>query len=334
VTVGAALRLARRAVLAVSGGRDSVALLHAAARTAPECVAVVATFDHGTGSAASTGVALVADYAREYGLACRGGRAPAGTQASEAAWRAERWQFLREAATACDARAIVTAHTRDDQIETVFMRVLRHAGARGLAALDIDGDILRPWLLTSRAVIARYASAWGLHHIEDPSNASRAFLRNRVRLDLLPALCAARPGLDGELLALAAGAASWRRRIERFVAHTYPLHVEADGVSVAAHDLADYDVASLAVVWPALAARSGVTLDRRGTARLAEFTRRARIGTVMQVSGGFEIQRSRFSLVVRRRGFVPAEAPHTGDGADALGPGSPVVRWVRIGAPG
>jgi tRNA(Ile)-lysidine synthase len=333
VTVGDSLRAVQRVVLAISGGRDSMALMHAATRTAPECVAVVATFDHGTGVAARDAATLVTEHAERYGLRCQRGRASSDTRASEAAWRTERWRFLRAVAAATGARAIVTAHTRDDHVETVFIRILRHAGARGLAALDVDGDVLRPWLRTDRWAVARYASHWELQYVEDPSNTSRAFLRNRVRLDLLPALCAVRPGFDGELLGLATEAASWRRDVERIVGRAHPLCVGADGVSVAAHDLRDYDVASLAVVWPVLAARAGVTLDRRGTARLGEFTRRAKIGAVMQVSGGFEVQRSRFSLVVRRPGYVPAD----GRTADEAEPGpvlmARAIRWIPVGAP-
>jgi tRNA(Ile)-lysidine synthase len=333
VAVGRSLRAVQRVVLAISGGRDSMALMHAAARTAPECVAAVATFDHGTGVAARDAVTLVAEHAEQYGLRCRHGRASSDTPASEAAWRTERWRFLRAAAAATGARAIVTAHTRDDHVETVFIRILRHAGARGLAALDVDGDVLRPWLRTDRWAVARYASHWKLPYVEDPSNASRAFLRNRVRLDLLPALCAVRPGFDGELLGLATEAASWRREVERIVGRAHPMCIDADGVSVAAHELRGYDVASLAVIWPVLAARAGVTLDRRGTARLGEFTRRAKIGGVMQVSGGFEVQRSRFSLVVRRPGYIPAG----GRAADEADPGpvllARAIRWIPVGAP-
>jgi tRNA(Ile)-lysidine synthase len=325
VAVGVSLRRAGRVVLAVSGGRDSMALLHAAVRTAPTCIALVATYDHGTGVAATAGAELVTQEAARNGLPSRQGVAEAGGAASESAWREQRWGFLRSCAADVDARAIVTAHTRDDQIETVVMRILRHAGARGLAALDVDGDVARPWLHTGRADVAQYAASWGVPHVDDPSNRSRAFLRNRIRLDLLPALRVANPRIDDELLAFAAQAASWRRRLERLVTTAHPLRVDSDGVSVDALELGDYDLPSLAVLWQVLAAGAGVTLDRRGTAQLAAFTRTAKIGAVTQVSGGFEVQRSRFSLVVRRPGYRPARPDSRAVRRPAT---SPSVRWI------
>jgi tRNA(Ile)-lysidine synthase len=303
-----------------------MALLHAAARTAPECVALVATFDHGTGPAAGASVALVGEVAAASGLPCRQGRAGLHTAPSEAAWRTQRWQFLRMCASDAGTQTIVTAHTRDDQIETVIIRILRHAGARGLAALDVDGDIVRPWLHTRRADVADYATRWGVRHVEDPSNVSRSFLRNRVRLDLLPALRAANPRIDDDLLASAAEAASWRRRLERFVATAHPLTIGADGVSIGVHELMRYDRPSLAVLWQAIAARAGVMLDRRGTVHIAAFTQTAKAGAVTQVSGGVEVRRSRFSLVLRRPGHRPLR-PDMGEtrGESTVSP----VQWIR-----
>ncbi len=249
---------------------------------------------------------------------------------SESAWREQRWSFLRSSAADVDARTIVTAHTRDDQIETVIIRILRHAGARGLAALDVDGDVARPWLHTSRTDVARYAARWGVRHVEDPSNRSRAFLRNRVRLDLLPALRIANPHIDEDLLASAAKAASWRRRLDRLVAAAHPLRVGSDGVAIDAPGLASYDLASLAVLWQVLAAGAGVTLDRRGTAHLAAFTKTARVGAIAQVSGGFEVQRSRFSLVVRRPGYRPSAAGSSDVHRTAT---APSVQWIPAKEP-
>ena len=160
---------------------------------------------------------------------------------------------------------------------------------------------------------------------------SRAFLRNRVRLDLLPALRVANPRIDEDLLASAAKAASWRRRLDHVVAATHPLRVGSDGVAIDAQELASYDLASLAVLWQVLAAGVGVTLDRRGTAHLAAFTKSARIGAIAQVSGGFEVQRSRFSLVVRRPGYRPSAA----DSSDVHWRATaPSIQWVPATEPG
>src|SRR3954467_9768330 len=90
----------QRLVLAVSGGRDSMALLHAVARVAPRSVRVVATFDHGTGPAATRASRLVARDAARLGFPVVIGRAPAGTRPTEAGWRAARQRFFNDVASA------------------------------------------------------------------------------------------------------------------------------------------------------------------------------------------------------------------------------------------
>jgi tRNA(Ile)-lysidine synthase len=280
-------------VLAVSGGADSMALLHIVAEVAPERIAAVATFDHGTGPAARAGVALVRREAGRLGLDFVAGKGT-GRAESEAEWRAARWAFLRRVANEREAR-VATGHTRDDQIETVVMRVLRGAGARGLAGLDTDSDIVRPLLAVDRAVVSAYAGEW----VEDPSNASTKYLRNRVRRELLPAIRAVHPEFEGALLELAGRAATWRRELESLVTARCPVRRTADGLSVAVADLAQYDERTVAVVWPVIAARAGVTLDAKGTSRLAAFTFNSKVGGTIQLAGGVEVVRSRFLFVIR-----------------------------------
>lgn len=290
---------AERVVLAVSGGRDSMVLLDAAARVACGRLAGVATFDHGTGPAAARAARLVARRARSLGLLVRRGRARA-IPATEADWREARWAFLRASARATGAQ-VATAHTRDDQVETVLIRALRDAGARGLAALYADAPgVLRPLLAVSRADVAEYAGARAVRWVEDPSNASRAYLRNRIREDLLPAMEQARPGLSAELLALARRSAALRAALDAHV-HAHVVHTRRGGVlAVARADLLDYDPAALRLLWPTLAARTGIVMDRRGTERVATFTITGRPGTRIQLAGGFEVVRQRDELIVRR----------------------------------
>ena len=285
-----------RFVLAVSGGRDSMSMLHAFAEAAPAAIAAVATFDHGTGAHATDAVGLVAELCAARGIRAVSGRAD-GSASSEAAWREARWRFLREVARN-EQSVVATAHTRDDNVETALMRVMRGSGARGLAALFAPSEVVRPLLELSRAEVARYAEHAGVRWIEDPSNESRAHLRNRVRHEILPALLRARPSLDAELLEIARRAAAIRRALDGVAERI--VREENDGsLSVATASLADYDAEALSALWPALAARGGIVLDARGTAGLARFTKGAQAGRRMQLSGGIEVLRRRDDILLR-----------------------------------
>jgi tRNA(Ile)-lysidine synthase len=239
---------------------------------------------------------------------------------SEDAWRAARWSFLRRVATSFGA-VVATAHTRDDQIETVLMRVLRGSGARGLAALTAsNAGIVRPLLGLSREQVAAYARERELAWVEDPSNQSRAHLRNRVRLDLLPALCRARPALARELLEVAERATTLRAEVEEFVANRLAARIEEDELVVARASLGGYDAPELAVLWPALAGGVGLALDRRGTMRLTAFTKDAQSGQRIQLSGGFEVVCNRNELRLRRGRVLQADLAQPLRDGVAVGP--------------
>ena len=293
-------------VLAVSGGCDSMVLLHAVARAWAASKRVsssllaprVVTFDHGTGPHATVAVDLVAREATRLGLAVRVGRASL-THATEAEWRTARWRFIREEAP--PRARFATAHTRDDHLETVVMRAMRGAGARGLAGLAAPSrDLERPFLAVPRAALRGYAGVRAVPFVEDPSNASRAHLRNRIRLDVLPALSRVRPRFSDEMLAIAERAAMLRNEVDA-IARTFVMSESASGtIRVAREELATYDSGALCVLWPAIAARALVTLDRRGTLRLAQFTTSGPPGARIQLSGGIEAFRHRDSFVVRR----------------------------------
>lgn len=307
--IEAGLRGAGRIVLAVSGGLDSMTMLEAAARwAAPGAIVGVATFDHGTGPAATAAARLVAERAAGLGFEAIVGRSEEeeaeAAATGEAGWRRQRWRFLRAAADARGA-AVATAHTRDDQAETVVMRILRGAGARGLAGLAAPSPIRRPLLEVSRSTIARFAEQRGVRWVEDPSNLSRSHLRNRVRLDLLPAILAVRPGFRADVVALGERAAAWRREVDALAASVAEPGEREGELRVPVARVAGIAPDALAVLWPALAALSGVTLDRRGTRRLAEFTISGRTNGSIQLSGGAEVVRRRGEFVIRpRRGHT------------------------------
>ncbi|HEY7895493.1 MAG TPA: tRNA lysidine(34) synthetase TilS [Gemmatimonadaceae bacterium] len=301
-------------MVAVSGGLDSMTLLHAIASTVAERVSAVAVFDHRTGPAAQRAVTHVREAALELDLPLRVGRAARGTPPTEAAWRDARWTFLRGLARDLDA-TVATGHTRDDHLETIFLRALRDSGARGLAALNAGVGIVRPLLSFTRPELASYASEVNLRWIDDPSNESLSYARNRARLEILPVLERAHPGLSHALLSLSQVAWNLRRDIDEFIDANLPHTIfaasgsnilgDARSLAVARPALATYDAEHLRVLWPALASRVGLALDRRGTERLAAFTITGRTGARIQLSGRFEAVRSGDTLVLRRAANVP-----------------------------
>jgi tRNA(Ile)-lysidine synthetase-like protein len=305
--VGSALGNCSHAVLAVSGGLDSMVLLAAASRLPARARRniVVATFDHGTGKAAGKAAVLVARQAFRSGFLCVTGRASTiGTKEEE--WRRGRWEFLRQVAAKRDS-TVVTAHTLDDQIETVFMRILRDAGPRGLAGLYAESEIIRPFLDICRATLAKYAERHRVPFVQDPSNHDRKHLRNRIRLDILPSIVKRNPGFPDELLSLARKSADWRRSLED-LAGTVESEAEREGgLRIRRSSLEGYDADCLRVLWPALAARASVVMDRRGTHRAAEFTIKGATGGTIQLSGGVEIVMRRDHMLLRRWRSEPTE---------------------------
>jgi tRNA(Ile)-lysidine synthase len=288
----------RRVVLAVSGGVDSMVLLDAAHTLGAERL-TIATFDHGTGASATAAVKLVGARCNALGVRCEQGVASV-VASSEAELRAARWAFLDEVAAKVGG-VVATAHTADDQIETVLMRTLRDAGARGLAALAAESRVLRPLLETRRREIEEYARERRLEWIEDPSNASMRFFRNRIRHELLPALRSVSPSIDRYLVGVGSRAAAWRRDVDRFIDTELDVRVlrETEGLDIEASALARYSVFELRELLPAIVGRAGAVLDRRGIIRLAEFARRSRVGARVQLSGQWEVVRSRDALQLR-----------------------------------
>ena len=318
----AALGSDRPLVLAVSGGLDSMSLLDAMASAAPERIAAVATFDHATGAHASRAVAHVRAEGRRRGLRVVAGRMPRDADRSnglEAMWRGARYEFLRRVARERGAR-IVTAHTRDDQIETVLLRLLRGAGARGLAGLAARGPILRPLLEISRSRLERYAAERGLAWVDDPSNARLDALRNRLRHEVIPALRAADDRIDETLWSIGQRAAQWRADVEAIVDAAVPYRrVDERALVVVASELAGYDRDSLSVLWGALAGRVGLALDRRGTTRCVSFTMQRPKSGWIPLSRGWCLEAVRDELVLRRRESPPSD--------DATLPNAGALEW-------
>ncbi|HUP02128.1 MAG TPA: tRNA lysidine(34) synthetase TilS [Gemmatimonadota bacterium] len=209
-------------VAAVSGGLDSMTLLALLARqrVAGDLEVVAAHYDHGTrGSESADDGRFVEAVSRRWGVrAVRGrGNAPARAKTSgrgpQAAARDLRYAFLRDVVERAGASALVTAHQRDDRVETVLLRLVRGTSPDGLAAMAPITErggmiVLRPFLPFSRAAIAGWAAATGVPYREDPSNRAERYPRSRVRHELRPLLAALNPRLDEAIVRLSAQAAA------------------------------------------------------------------------------------------------------------------------------
>jgi tRNA(Ile)-lysidine synthase len=186
-------------VVAVSGGPDSIALLHGLVACVPdgELRLIVGHLDHGLRPDSHADADFVADAAARLGLECEIGAedvmalARREHRSLEDAGRRARYRFLtRVAAEAGDASWIATGHTADDQAETILLRLIRGAGLRGLRGIPARrGRIVRPLLEERRAALRALLDAAGVRYLTDPTNADPASAsRNRVRADLLPAM--------------------------------------------------------------------------------------------------------------------------------------------------
>ena len=192
-------------MVAVSGGVDSVVLLHLLAQKqnverrkknggesstftvlhSPFSF-VVAHFDHGIREDSAEDRKLVQALAKEYDLPFVYHAGKLGPRASEAAAREARYKFLHDTRRASKARAIITAHHQDDLLETVILNLLRGTGRRGLSSLKSTDIVKRPLLHVPKNELLRYAKREGLKWREDSTNADEKYLRNYVRKRLLP----------------------------------------------------------------------------------------------------------------------------------------------------
>jgi tRNA(Ile)-lysidine synthase len=188
-----------RVLVAVSGGPDSVALLHLLLRLASELGLDlgVAHFDHGLRGEDSRGdVGFVAALARRLGLPCHLNRGEVRTAARrnkvsiQMAARKLRMQFFLDTCRGHGYAKLALGHTANDQVELFWLRLLRGAGLEGLKGMwpATPEGLVRPLLAVGKAVILAWLEQEALPHRVDASNLSRAYLRNRVRLDLLPHL--------------------------------------------------------------------------------------------------------------------------------------------------
>ena len=191
-------------ICAVSGGADSVALLFALylLKEKLDIQLEAAHFNHHLrGKESDRDEAFVAQLCDRYDIPLHlgGGEITPGKKGLEAAARDARYAFLRSL-----PGRIATAHTADDNAETVLMHLIRGTGLKGLGGITpVHGNVIRPMLKITRREVEAFLEEWCLAHIEDSSNGTDAFLRNRVRHHVMPLLTRENPQIAENLSRMA-----------------------------------------------------------------------------------------------------------------------------------
>lgn len=205
-----------RILIAASGGADSTALLDALARWKKSESLFVAHLNHQLrGEESDADEAFVLALAEQLHLPCFIAKEPVASLARqekknlEATARRLRYDFLLSIAQKCQANVIVTAHTQNDQVETLIMRLLRGTSAAGLQGIHTSINLLpsirlvRPMLEVIRGEVLDHCNHYQLTFCQDSSNKSLNFTRNRIREELLPALETFNPAIGQTLIRLA-----------------------------------------------------------------------------------------------------------------------------------
>jgi tRNA(Ile)-lysidine synthase len=217
---------------AVSGGQDSMAMLSILHRLSKELdfSVTVAHFDHCLRPSSKQDLEVVDRFVNSCSLEMIVGSenvlelaADSGDTIEEAARKA-RYEFLLRSAEEIGAARIATGHTKDDQIETVVMRLLRGCGIRGLAGIPIQrGKLIRPLLTIGRDQTGAFCRAFNISLAIDPSNQDPQFFRNRIRLEVLPYLRNIQSSVDDNILRLSGNAGkliqSIREKTEPLLKH-------------------------------------------------------------------------------------------------------------------
>ena len=213
-----------RVLLAVSGGADSMSLLSILRRLSSRfrIELAIGHFDHRLRDTSNVDRRTVEVIAGGLGLAFHHGegdvhaRAEEHGETIEEAARKLRYQYLFDLANEIRADRIATGHTRDDQIETVLMRILRGTGTRGLAGIPARrGSLIRPLLGLAHLQLVNYCRENHIPFVEDPLNRDKRFTRNWLRFELLPSIRRYYPSVGDNLLRLSRNAADALQRIRR-----------------------------------------------------------------------------------------------------------------------
>lgn len=277
----------KTAIVAVSGGVDSVVLLDMMAKKADRRL-IVAHFDHGIRDDSADDARFVGELADAYGLTYEMRREELGINVSEATARERRYGFLYELADKYSA-TIVTAHHGDDVIETMAINLTRGTGWRGIAVFD--SAIERPLLDMNKQAIIDYAGEHHLEWHEDSTNSDQKYLRNKIRAKI-------RETMDDDTKRQL-GALWWTQcELKRQIDAEITSFVRPDGtydrytLTFVSDDVAEEMLRAFIV------ARAKQSPTRPQTERALLAVKTAKPGTLYEVGGGVRLRFTRTSFIV------------------------------------
>ena len=197
--------------LAISGGRDSMAILHWFCQHVSKDKFFVVTVHHNLrGDEGRRDRDFVLEYCKSCGVKCKAYEedipafCKAGGYTVEQGARIRRRQIFAGIVENKDAQRVVTAHHAQDQVESILMHIFRGSGLKGLRGMSLDDEVLlRPMLNVSREQVEEYVLANSIPYVDDSSNDSGDYTRNKLRLQILPLIRQAYGGVDNNILRLA-----------------------------------------------------------------------------------------------------------------------------------
>jgi tRNA(Ile)-lysidine synthase len=356
------LRPGLRLAVGLSGGADSVALLCALAEKSRELGLVLhaAHLHHGLrGEEADADLEFARALAQKLDVPFHHARVDTAAEVKahgesiEEAARRLRYAWFQQLMSQCPPQAVVdavaTAHTLDDQAETVLAKFLRGAWTEGLSGIHPvlefpKGKIIRPFLAARRAEIECWLRERNQHWREDSSNRHLTFTRNRIRHELLPQLEAWNPRLREHLAQMAELArdeeAAWETELERLALQLIlPGSPVRGGGRAASQDLA-IDVIRLAELAPALqrrllrqaAGQCGISIDFPATESLRQLALTGRASQKLELAGGLHVERTHRELrfTVQPPGSSPANSTKVAAEIPVPIPGEVEVRALGI----
>jgi tRNA(Ile)-lysidine synthase len=356
----ALLRPGLRLAVGLSGGADSVALLRALAQRSGELGLVLhaAHLHHGLrGAEADADLDFARSLAAQLGLpfhetrvdiaaeARADGASGKGAESIEEAARRVRYGWFRQLMAAGEVDAVATAHTRDDQAETVLGKFLRGAWTEGLSGIHPvvefpEGRILRPLLAASRVEVEAYLRSLGQSWREDSTNQHLTYTRNRIRHELLPLLETWNPQMREHLAQMAELArdeeAWWQAELARLTPQLIMPGRPVRGGGRAASEGLALDIVRLAALAPALqrrllrtaAGQLGAAPDFAATEALRTLALNGRAGQKCELAQGLRAERTHRELRLEVESIVTV-----GEGAKEAVPAYPVSIPGEIAAP-